>query len=211
MELSLTVVQLLFYFECVIFSQHSPTLASLNCTIQHLGKTQAKGTPSLSPCITGSHMSLTQNKLMYKTTQECFCHSGSWAQHCHTTADNPKHPLSWVTPFRPQGNISPYLLAWVYESKGKCAQMPGFVGYAAASIGDGLLPSETGQALNSGCIDKSKGKLIYFLLLWHEHNRLMQSECGAECLFLLRSPVCFEDKNYCSIHNSYAWWLENKP
>lgn len=64
-----------------------------------------------------------------------------------------------------RGNTSPRLLPWVYESKGKCAQMPGFVACAEASIGDGLLPSEGGQALSSGCIDMSKGKLIIIFFL----------------------------------------------
>lgn len=43
--------------------------------------------------------------------------------------------------------------------------MPGFVACAEASIGDGLLPSEGGQDLSRGCIDRSEGKLIIIFFL----------------------------------------------
>ena len=124
----------------------------------HLGKTQAKGAASLSPCFTGSPTSPTPDKLMYERTQECLRHSGSWTWHWHSTTDNPNHPLSWVTPFRPQGNFSNSLGFGSVHQKGIVPKSHD-LWLCCWSFGDGPFPSEGGQALNSGH-HTGKDKLI---------------------------------------------------
>lgn len=91
-----------------------------DCSRKRISQCKA-GLTCQGPCFRRPHTAQTptQNKSI-ETMHRCLSHWESGAQSWHSATHSPKHLLLEPALFRPQGNASPKLLLYVFETLGNC-------------------------------------------------------------------------------------------